>query len=276
MQSWRGGHNTIRINLRMMNEIQVVVSRLMSKSWQPPSNTTTNLSESWMHIRCKFDGGKVIIRSQSGSWEYRWMGTSSQQNLGKEWGATVWSRMTESPPNPQFLNAAKCSYQKMVNDRKRIATEEAKHRQWMSKYSWIDDTVAAWKAYNGYDSTIEPDDTTDDIPFNYLEEIKRSLYQTKVMITHAEAENIKKRMQRQAMSEEWNIQRRKHTCVLLHHEMQQRCRSLAAQLLDWHNQEKQEVGSIPGQITTRAMCIHQLIDLAIFATCVLYCPEEGR
>jgi len=31
-------------------------------------NFTTNLAESWMHIRSKFDGGKQISRIQSGSW----------------------------------------------------------------------------------------------------------------------------------------------------------------------------------------------------------------
>jgi len=34
-------------------------------------NTTTNIAESWMHIRSKYDGGKTINRSQSGSWEHR-------------------------------------------------------------------------------------------------------------------------------------------------------------------------------------------------------------
>ena len=33
-------------------------------------NVTTNLAESWMHVRTKFDGGKVINQSQSGSWEH--------------------------------------------------------------------------------------------------------------------------------------------------------------------------------------------------------------
>ncbi len=35
-----------------------------------------------MHIRMKFDGGKVINRSQSGSWEHRCVGAGLRQNMG--------------------------------------------------------------------------------------------------------------------------------------------------------------------------------------------------
>ena len=34
-------------------------------------NFTTNLAESYMSVRAKFDGGKQINRSQSGSWQGR-------------------------------------------------------------------------------------------------------------------------------------------------------------------------------------------------------------
>ena len=38
-----------------------------------------------MHVRAKFDGGKVVNRSQSGSWEHHCMGAGLQHNMGKEW-----------------------------------------------------------------------------------------------------------------------------------------------------------------------------------------------
>ena len=52
-----------------------------------------------MHIRCKFDGGKVINRSQSGSWQHRCMGAGLEQNHGSTWGPKVWNLMTEDAPN---------------------------------------------------------------------------------------------------------------------------------------------------------------------------------
>jgi hypothetical protein len=69
-------------------------------------NVTTNLAECWMHIRTKFDGGKVINRSQSGSWEYRCMGAGLQHNAGKEWWPVVWSKMNQSSPNQLFTDTA--------------------------------------------------------------------------------------------------------------------------------------------------------------------------
>ena len=58
----------------MLHDIQTVLSRLVGKASQLLGNNTTNLAECWMHIRSKFDGGKVINHSQSGSWEHRCMG----------------------------------------------------------------------------------------------------------------------------------------------------------------------------------------------------------
>ena len=76
---------------------------MVAKASQLIGNKTTNLAECWMHIRSKFDGGKVVNRSQSGSWEHRCMGAGLQQNLGKEWGPQVWRTMTQSSPNKVFF-----------------------------------------------------------------------------------------------------------------------------------------------------------------------------
>ncbi len=74
----------IEINPKMYHDIQVILSRLVAKAEQLIDNVTTNLAESWMHVRTKYDGGKVINRSQSGSWEHHCMGAGLQHNMGKE------------------------------------------------------------------------------------------------------------------------------------------------------------------------------------------------
>ena len=90
-----------------LRESYKVVSRLAAKSSQLVGNETTNMAEGWMHVRSKYDGGKMINRSQSGSWEHRCMGASLQQNIGKDWGPSVWSNMTKSTPNRVFSTTAK-------------------------------------------------------------------------------------------------------------------------------------------------------------------------
>lgn len=56
----QGGLTPIDINSRLYHDIQVALSRLIGKASQLIGNVTTNMAESWMHIRTKFDGGKVI------------------------------------------------------------------------------------------------------------------------------------------------------------------------------------------------------------------------
>ncbi len=72
-------------------------------------NVTTNLAESWMHVRSKFDGGKVINRSQSGSWEHRCMGAGLQHNVGKEWGPSLWKQMSKCSPSKVFSTVSQRS-----------------------------------------------------------------------------------------------------------------------------------------------------------------------
>ena len=74
-----GGQVPTQINPQMMHDIQVLVSRLVAKSRQLIRNFTTNLVEGWMNIRCKFDGGKLVNWSQSGSWEHQCAGAGLQQ-----------------------------------------------------------------------------------------------------------------------------------------------------------------------------------------------------
>ena len=208
-QDARQGEKTpIEMNPKMLHDIQLVLSRLVEKASQLLCNATTNLAESWMHIRSKFDRGKVINRSQSGSWEYRCMGAGLQQNMGKQWGPTVWSKMTDSSPNRIFIDTAKHSTKKAENDRKRKATEYAKKQRRRSKYSRTDDTIAARRAYSRHDDTILPD-VTDDVSPEFLQELKMGYYQTKVVVTKDEAEKIERSTREQASSEVWKSERRK-------------------------------------------------------------------
>ena len=103
----RSGFTPTKPNSKMMHDIQTALSRLVSKASQLIENVTTNVAESWMHIRSKYDGGKVVNRSQSGSWEHRCMGAGLQQNMVKEWGPELWRQMTNSSPNKVFFRHSK-------------------------------------------------------------------------------------------------------------------------------------------------------------------------
>ncbi len=111
----QGGTTATEINPKMYHDIQVLVA----KAEQLIDNVTTNLAESWMHVRTKFDGGKVINRSQSGSWEHRCMGAGLQHNIGKEWGPATWKQMTNSSPTKVFKGVFERSVRKASKEKVR-------------------------------------------------------------------------------------------------------------------------------------------------------------
>ena len=122
----QGGLTPTKVNDKMLHDIQTVLNRLVGKANKLLGNHTTNLAECWMHMRTKFDGGKVINRSQSGSWEHRCMGAGLCQNMGVEWGPQVWKNMTNASPNKVFTDAVDCSAKRVKKDTKRKNTEAAK------------------------------------------------------------------------------------------------------------------------------------------------------
>ena len=80
MEAQQGRPTLTEVDPKMLHDITTKLSRLMAKSKQLIGNHTTNLAECRMHIRAKFDGGKVIKRSQSGSWKHRCMGAGLRYN----------------------------------------------------------------------------------------------------------------------------------------------------------------------------------------------------
>ena len=96
-----------------------MLSRLVAKASQLLGIKTTYLAECWMHVRTKFDGGKVINRSQSGSFGYRSMGAGLRQNLGANWGPQVWKNVTTTSPNKYLVTRQKI----LLRERRRIGKE---------------------------------------------------------------------------------------------------------------------------------------------------------
>ena len=55
----KGGKQIQQLNGEMMKDIFSYLNRLSEKSDRSICNFISNLAESWIHIRCEFDGGKV-------------------------------------------------------------------------------------------------------------------------------------------------------------------------------------------------------------------------
>ena len=205
----QGGLTPTKVNEKMFHDIQTVLSRLIGKAKQLLGNNTTNLAECWMHIRTKFDGGKVVNRSQSGAWENRSMGAGLRQNLDADWGPQVWTSMTDYSPNKVYTNVAGRCAERVKKDRERKNMEADKEKRRRSKYAPTDDTAAARSAYSRHDGGTTPKEVTDDIPPEQLEQLKMSFYRTKVVVTEQEVMEIEESTRDQAENIRWLVERRK-------------------------------------------------------------------
>jgi len=213
----RGGIPTCTpINPKMMADIQITVGRLIAKAGQLLGNFTTNLAESWMHMRCKFDGGKVVNRSQSGSFQHRCMGAGLRQNLGPTWGPTTWSALISSEANEVFKQAASEDEKKVEKDRKRKGTEIEKANRRKRKYAKTNDnSLSAHKAHSQGDGGEQPEDISEDVPPEYLEKMKTEYYQAHIVVDRETREDIENITRGQSASMDnkaeqlWYAERRK-------------------------------------------------------------------
>ena len=198
-----------QVDPTLLLDVEILVSRLVAKAGQLVGNFTTNLAENWMGVRCKFDGGKVINRSQSGSWEHRCMGAGLRLNVGPTWGPQVWKDITGSEPNPVLVNTTNKTAENYEKDRKRKQTEEEKERRRQSKYLRADDTVEARKSYSRHDGGVEPDEVSEDVSAEHLDDLKQRFYQTKIIVNREQICQIEELTRSQRDTEMWMEERSK-------------------------------------------------------------------
>ena len=137
------------------------------------------------------------------------LGAGLQQNEGKQWEPESWEKMTTLPPNPVFTDAAERSSKRWLSDKKRKATDWVKAKRRKSKYTRIDNTAAARRAYSRHDGGVLPEESDDDVSPDHLKQLKDGFYKTKVAVTPEEAKTIEKQTSDQADNEEWMMERRK-------------------------------------------------------------------
>ena len=65
-----------------------------------------------MNVQAKFDEGKQINRSQSGSWQARCAGAWLRINEGPVWGPAAWEKVL-STPSATFTKVAQSKCKKL-------------------------------------------------------------------------------------------------------------------------------------------------------------------
>ena len=198
------------VDPQLLHDIQVLLARLVSKASQLINNFTTNLCESWMHIRTKFDGGKQINRSQSGSWQHRCMGGGLRHNYGPGWGPVLWEKLTNELSNAVFTAAADHATKEVERCRKRKATSAAKQTRRAAKHQKLsNESVDARKAYARHDGGTAPEDIVEDISPEHLTEMKALYYKGNVYVDAHKSTAIDLQTIEQSSSDLWREERRK-------------------------------------------------------------------
>ena len=168
-----------------------------------------------MHIRAKFDGGKVINRSQSGSWEARCSGAGLRANEGLEWGPKTWERVTGEAANPVFAATSAGKARQVEADRKRKATDEAKSSRHASKYAKTnDDSLRARSDYSRHDDGPGVQEVDSVLPQAYFQGQIIDYYSANVNVTDSRIVEVERSTRGQGTATEvagnlWLAERRK-------------------------------------------------------------------
>ena len=103
------GRSLDEFPINMLFELDRAGDRLINKASQLIGDQTTNLSECYMSIRSKMDGGKQINRIQSGAFQHRCMAAGLRLTLGPGWIAETWQSLFGSCSNitSAFANTRK-------------------------------------------------------------------------------------------------------------------------------------------------------------------------
>lgn len=132
----RGGDSdSKRCNIQddLFFKIQRAGDRLVSIAPKLITNSTSNIAESFMNIRCKFDGGKYFNRIQRGSFLHRTCGAGLRFQLGPDWTNEVWPQATGTQPGQISLTFGRAQVHNHELDTKRKSTTEYRQQRKKSK-----------------------------------------------------------------------------------------------------------------------------------------------
>ena len=196
------------IDDQMICDIKAIANRLASKAHQllgmyvnlivpvcniieiVIGNFTTNLAESYMNVRSKFDSGKQVNRSQRGSWQGRCAGAGLRLNLGPDWGPVTWEKATKTTPSATFKAVASSQCNCAAKDRKRKSTEAVKAQRKQAKRLRQDNSQQARLDYSRYDGGQNAAEITTDLSAQQLYDLMKEFYRAKMKVTESQGEAI--------------------------------------------------------------------------------------
>ena len=143
-----------------------------------------------MNVRAKFDGGKQINRSQSGSWQARCAGAGLRMNEGPTWGPATWGKIV-SAPCETFTKVAESKFHKVIKDRKRKSRDDVKIQRKKAKRARQVESKQGRDDYSRHDGGKNATDIVTDISPDQLHALMREYYLANVKVSEAKCEELK-------------------------------------------------------------------------------------
>lgn len=143
----------------IIQDVSILLMKIAEKAERLIGNTTTNIAESWMHIRCKFDGGKIHNLCNRGSWHARCYGGALRMNYGPQWSPNVWKESTATHAGSFFTKVFQRQEVKLAQSKKHQMKPQTKKNRFMKKLRNLKQstTTKAKRAY-GEDATEVTED----------------------------------------------------------------------------------------------------------------------
>ena len=195
-----------QVNESLLKDVYFILNRTAEKSNRLVGNFTSNLAESWMHIRCKFDGGKMTNRCFRGSFLARCFGGSLRAMKGPAWSPMVYSQVTGKRADDVFLGTYRKRAKRYVDTRKRQATATFKKQRSKKKLTATKVSTSK-KAKKGYGPEVLDD--TEDISAEKLDKVSRAYYEKNVNVSEVQAQTIELQTRGQSDNVKWKDERRK-------------------------------------------------------------------
>ena len=165
-----------------------------------------------MNVRAKFDGGKQINRSQSGSWQARCAGAGLRINEGPAWGPATWEKVL-STPSATFTKMAQSKCEKVKKDRKRKSTDEVRNQRKRAKRVSQVESKRDRQDYSRHDGGTEVNSIITDIAPEQLNALMKEYYLTNVKVSVEKCEKLQVKTTGQGKCDNslqvWSAERRK-------------------------------------------------------------------
>ena len=205
MKESRCGANITCNNPKIIKDVSIILNRVASKSERLIGNFTTNLAECWMHIRTKFDGGKMYNHCNRGSWHTRCYAGALRVNEGPKWSPAVWTKATGTTAGENFDLEYERREKCVENNNTWKNTKESKLKRWKRKVKSNKESsrVVGRREYGKEARDVEPDMCQEELNKNIEKYMEKE-----INISNDKINSIEKETRDQSQCDIWKKEKK--------------------------------------------------------------------